>query len=917
MASKEAYDVRERLLQLIQGRIIAKNDDTFWSPILTAKLTANETFDTALPAELDSIAVHNPANYHTLATKAAEEIVILAPSENTSSLLYLVRLLTKILPPLYQQPRYAEDTETSLFFEDCPQNLHDLLGYKLLSSLVVLLYRPGFTVDQELSLYEPGICRTYKYATPNLVYESNRYELMKLLLTLCSVSFYDEPKDLVLTGSRFLTLLVTAVPRTKLTTLTASLFNVLLRASRQNPEENMLLYEDSLFTEVRHLHVTAAANLLVSMVVYPIPSRQNYQFMAQDDTKRPVNICRAFLAKISDDRDIAFMATHLMNLLKITTKDSTSWSPPPQSAWANQALVMLWEMIQCNQAFLKYISGVACELSMTVLHNVFSLSGQGSDKSLIQLSAHFLLYISSRRGFLLPLMEPIDTKLYESLPLSYKFAMVPPTTRDFLVLQICNKLLMTGLGLHTSRSLLTCLVETLYNFTTSIGQGGEWPTGDPAKRLTNYNSNGGLSFGASLLLGQVVSRFSDVKFFNEESFHADLLAVVLRAVCTAALKYPVPSRMLIFSIIKNEKLYDRVWNTVYNIEQQTTEQPQTPGDQSDQASEADLLNEPYTLDLVESLPNSNTQNTGFDEDAITEALRPRPLRGMSKRAKEKQPMNRPLHRTWGGSEPLHILLTVLVPHLKLELADLWEKQGDDKKLNLNGFTVIKRLEKVNYDSILLSNSISTDYLPTGALSLLIFSWNKVSLAWYISLIQGDCYNSETNVRLHLGRTGKLSKSIVASLTTFGRFASGISGFARQSLPASETHVLTHVAAALTTTNQWADTHITSFQIEQSRAAGLFGSLAAKVGLGASPQTIPASPGPHDMPPTLVRRISDLRLSNSNRNSVSPAPSGWSTPQEEQEPQFPRLTPRNSVSSLHSLNTLNRTRSNTPRNSISL
>ena len=301
-----------------------------------------------------------------------------------------------------------------------------------------------------------------------------------------------------------------------------------------------------------------------------------------------------------------------------------------------------------------------------------------------------------------------------------------------------------------------------------------------------------------------------------------------------------------------------------------------------------------------------------------DALRPQPLTGMSKRAREKQPMARPLHRTWAGNDPLHIILTVLIPYLKLELADLWEKQGEDRKLNLNSFTVMKRLEKVNYETMLSATNISSDYLPHTSLPMLVFGWNKISLAWYISLIQSECYNSEEYVRNYLGKFSKLTKSIALSLTSIGRFASGLSGFSKPVLQPSDSEAVNfHVTDALTTTNQWARTDISSFQVEQPQATGLFGAIAAKVGFASSPQAIPGSPGTNDMSHTLVRRISDLRLSNSSRTSISSIASGLSTPQEEQDPVFPRSQSRNSVSSLHSLNTLNRSRSNTPRNSISL
>lgn len=947
MASKEALEVRERLSQLTQGRIISEDDHQFWDPIWNTQLSSSEIFDLISPHELDVIRTQNHTNYNTLVTKVAKQIVSFGEKRNRTTLIACIRILTKIIPPLYHQQGYGESIEPQIFFETEPRNLQNTLGYNLMTSLIDYLFLPGFTLEEnasELDLWEAGICRSFKYTTPNLVLEANRYEILKLILTLCSTTFYGDPKLMVLRGSRFLTVLVTSVQRPKLITLSASLLNVFLRWTKRNSDESMVLYDNPLLTELHYFYITSAANLLTAMLVYPLPSRTHLEFLTLPDDKRPLNTCRAFFSKFSNDQGISFMASHLIAYLRsnMLPRDQAGRmvSQPHLSTWSNLALVLLWELIQCNQHFRRYlIERDIKDLFITLFHNVFSLSNDGSEKALVQISAYFLLYMSSKKDFLMPLMEPMDTSFYESLPASYKLAMKPLTTRDFLVLQISNKLLANSLYITKSKSLITCLVEILYNLTVVIGKPGLWDTDDASKRLSNYNSNGGLSYGASLLLCQVVTKFSEKSFLVQDSVHADLLAIVLRAICTAALKYPVPSRMLILTILKNEKLYDHVWNiiqTIENDEPDTTEKEvdyfndseteslpsQTPGDTFNSSlfiADTTQSPTPDTDFGPGPLDRSRTNPGGFDEESILDALRPHPLTGMSKRAREKQPMARPLHRTWAGNDPLHIILAVLVPYLKLELADLWIKQGnEDRKLNLNSFTVMNRLEKVDFGSMLSAASVSTDYLPDTSLPMLVFSWNKISLAWYISLVQSECYNSEEYVRNYLGNFGKLSKTIALSLTSIGRFASGLSGFAKPVLQPSDSEAVnSHVTDALTTTNQWARTDISSFQVEQPQATGLFGALAAKVGFGSSPQAVPGSPGANDMSHTLVRRISDLRLSNSSRTSVSSIASGLSTPQEEQVPAFPKLQSRNSVSSLHSLNTLNRSRSNTPRNSISL
>ena len=137
--------------------------------------------------------------------------------------------------------------------------------------------------------------------------------------------------------------------------------------------------------------------------------------------------------------------------------------------------------------------------------------------------------------------------------------------------------------------------------------------------------------------------------------------------------------------------------------------------------------------------------------------------------------------------------------------------------------------------------------------------------------------------------------------------------------------------SLTNVNCWSDTNIKLFKVENTENNSFFASLNSRLnGYGQNNGTLPGKrPYSQAIPSTpgslndLTRRFSDFRFNSSpNVRSVgaSPLPSGLSTPIEEQEMYFQRRPYRNSVTSLHSLNTLNRsrsnTRSNTPRNSMS-
>ena len=107
-----------------------------------------------------------------------------------------------------------------------PDQATNSIAVNLMSSLVDLLFIRNFTVASSVSksaatgkdnkllhVWEPGIGSTSKYQQPNVMIDSNRTEILKLLLTLCSNSLYQQVSSVTTQGSKFLTLLVTVTPK--------------------------------------------------------------------------------------------------------------------------------------------------------------------------------------------------------------------------------------------------------------------------------------------------------------------------------------------------------------------------------------------------------------------------------------------------------------------------------------------------------------------------------------------------------------------------------------------------------------------------------------------------------------------------------------------------------------------------------
>lgn len=176
------------------------------------------------------------------------------------------------------------------------------------------------------------------------------------------------------------------------------------------------------------------------------------------------------------------------------------------------------------------------------------------------------------------------------------------------------------------------------------------------------------------------------------------------------------------------------------------------------------------------------------------------------------------------------------------------------------------------------------------------------------MLARDVFVAADTIRLHMGANRSLVGNISSSLVLFGKFATSWSGISNVKLGPhrQDAAVTDYVDLATFSANLWSHTAVRLFQIksaEDQRGIQAFGMRFGSVGLATSVNEITTS---------LVKRFSDFR--GASRGSVSSAGSIYSGMDEI--PETVRLSKRDSVSSLHSLNTLNRARTHTPRNSMS-
>ncbi|ODV94432.1 hypothetical protein PACTADRAFT_51270 [Pachysolen tannophilus NRRL Y-2460] len=878
------------------------------------------------------------------------------------------------------------------------------LGAQLVTTCVNLLFTKNFTISSttnkttngiDFTIWEPGIGLNEKYSTPKLEIDCNRLEILKLLITLCSQCLYFTPNNVIEKGSRYLTVLVTSTPKLHILTLLSSLINLTCRIGRP-ANENGLEFNNNSLNQLRELMITNAIDLLTLMIVYPIP-KHDIDFLNKTGilNGRPYNLVRFYFGKLHKENELNFLLTNLIAILKkplieISTNETSSslsslikskTSTAEPSVWGTEIVMLLWELYQCNKRFKIYlIDNSGPELMIILLYYIALNRNSAMHKNFVRVCLYFSLYLSSDPLILAKLLCPFSNQLYLQLPQSFKISPNPVTFRDFIVVKICQLLIVDKINILTPT-----LTELLYNLipiaglleptngSGNINGNSNVSSPNDTNQMQNrraskvdetsdinksYKTPGsGLSYSACTSITQLVVKYSTHSFLSENSSNPDFLALIIRAICQAICRHPKQSRTLIYIITKNARHYQNIKTTIDNLDNLQANTTSDYTTTSESSSFKSIAGGPSTNETQEvenggvqnddgsndPMTNSNTEkhetnNDGGlntldeDEEDCSEIddslLRPKLPIGMSTKFKGKLPVNAPLERTWTGSSALRIVLKSiesvkkLIPEFSNTSISVDTIELLNKIENLEGLTeVIRTVPKNEF------------YLKP--LEQLKFTWSNISLGWYESVLWGCIYNSNENVNNN-------HRKLININTSFQSFSSKVSsdwGFGSWSN--SEQELLDIVSKSSAHVNIWAGTNIKLFRIlvNLNRANNLMQPITD----------------------SLIRRFSDFRINNrsngqqypqqvdrdskglnSRQNSTTSVSSLPSTPILQQQPQHQdavfgngfneqmplKVTPRNSyhrvsVSSVNSPKNTTRNpsvvstpQSISPRNSIS-
>lgn len=918
---------KNHFFKLGQGRLMLKDDVRYWLVFWSWPTAALHVFDLLTPYDIQTVRDRNLPNFLTMVHVLSSALV---SGQSRPQFQNSARMLCKILPFLFEMPDY-ERIERRLFLEDAFDPMLFAINHSstarplgtpprpctsspaaLAPALIQALVK-ALLESCDADVWEAGLGRPGPYAAPDIAHDVFRADTLRLLVVLTSRQFYEPAGVVKRDGNVFLTLLVSSVAPESTKRLACGLTNIMCRTSRLSRGDSGLEGLLGSTLVLRYSYALMCAQLLASSVLYAVPPHH----LALLPTQSSCNMISDFYAQLCTTQDLSFIASHLLAIFRapLEAENSSQGSSAPgmphsPSPLSVSAIVILRVLYQNNKVFQELVAArLAVKLAPCVLYHIYAFYDLPEHEHSVKLASCFLVELSGKDYLNKQLLLPVPELFMEQFPPEFRVA-GPVSTRDFAIIHVCQILLTLApppqtvskyTALPIRQFLLSRLTELLHNVIPCTSP--QIPGTDHAHhKLANINPGGGISYRASTCVTSVVSAFSTREFLVANVSHAQLLALLLRALCSAVTKYPLLARMLLVTFLQNEAMYNKVWTTVQDLSKCYFSHStlcevgdETAGDARDEEDQDRVgVSEEGSPKPEHPFKEENALDSSEDlAPSDRDALAPVPPAGMSEQRRQKWPQETPISETWGGTGLLRVILIMFIPFLKQQLGELWsnrvDKTADDLYAVGQAIGQCGLPDKVARDK----QYLHYDMWPETPSYLLVLSWNSESLGWLTAVVAWDVYVGADTIRSYVAGDKTIFGNISSSLALFSKFASGWTGFGAGGGADAASAQEDTVAFS---TNVWAGTNIRLFSAK-AQEKRLFGLRIGSAGSAGSVNELTSS---------FARKF---RLGSRSSSS-----STVSTIEEMQD--LSKLGKRDSVSSLHSLNTLNRARSYTPRSSIS-
>lgn len=671
------------------------------------------------------------------------------------------------------------------------------LAEELIDTLVDLLFFAEFTIPLlpsakskvNYAIWQSGVgCKSSIPTNKEL--ESNRCEILRLLLTLTGKAMYMPSNTLPVQGVKAITYITTCSDKQIVLSVLCSLINTTIKS---NVTSWRLPYDHVVRKDSKQTLVVYSLQLLLVLLLYTVPEEGN--------VPAPKNFYRHFLGRLHRPEDFQFLADGMTRVLSQPMQATTSYLPGSQKSvkWTPEMIMLFWEVLQCNKRFRAFIieSNRAHDFIILMLFYAIEYKTDSSRQGIVRMCVFVLQTMSVEPTFGQNLNKKFEAQ--ETLPQSIRLSNFRGSYGDFLITSIHT--LITG-----SKGKLDAIYPALLAIINNMAAYVQ-----------------GLSLSTSTRLVQLLTSMSTPSFLLANESNHNLLQALLESISTMIEHQYKSNTNLIFAVWRARRRIEALRRFTLEGGQEEIERAEqrrkegTLSDVSNSLSRSSTsealasptrggpfsprseagVDEAFAIGESDDSENENqptpSQSTRSPRNSRTPSMAsssvadehvPFQLSGMSEKARGKMPAGAPSFsrqnsttsltstfgargtftptaewlETWLPDLSLHTLLTVI----KVLSAHPSAPERSNTHGHGNNGTNPPSLASSRRSSIANDETSITDfraYIPTTsshpAISPILaspspirvhfFEWSSLSLGWYMSVLWSLIFTAEMTI----------------------------------------------------------------------------------------------------------------------------------------------------------------------------
>ncbi|KAH0545294.1 hypothetical protein FGG08_000593 [Glutinoglossum americanum] len=793
-ASDSKLVFKQGIFRLSEEKGIPPNDP-YWTSFWKLPESAEDVFTLFSPTDVRRTRDTSLANLETLILAITTRLFHLRNHPSFPDLevapereaLNCIRVLTRILPFIYEvdnleawednffwtvRRKRTPSARTEVIFDEArPEEELNIsrspetdfeelkpLAEELIDTLIDLLFFSEFTLPKSpqatkskvtFAIWQSGVgCNTPVGTSKE--FESNRCEILRLLLTLTSRAMYLPANVLPVKGVKATTYITTCQDKQIVLSALCSLLNTTLK---YNPASWRVPYDHVVFKDPKQILVSYSLQLLLVLILYPVPESHPGQ-------APPKNYYRHFLGRLHRPQDFQFLVDGMTRILHQPVQANSSYLPGSQKSikWAPEMIMLFWEALQCNKRFRSFIIDTdrAHDFIVLVLFYALEQKADPSKQGVVRMCVFVLQTLSAEPNFGKGLNKKFEGQ--DSLPASVRIPNFDGTYADYVIISIYN-LITSSKG----------KLEAIYPALLAI-----------INNIAAYLENLGVNASSKLL--QLFSSMSSPRFLLANDKNHALLHSLLESMNAIIEHQYNKNPTFVYAVFRSRKKFEALRSFTLESGQEEIEQQRRL--KKERSSDADN----GSLSRIDSADQSHQRTPtlgnvpeedgafaiGDDDDSEDEHdHRPTPsqssrtpsvsssvddtvplqLRGMSEKARGKMPAGTPTFsrqnsttslsspttgrpptvgfaptaqwiETWLPELPLHTILTLIQ-----ELGPRLPRNGTSSEPHSP--SIIQAISNAHIRGI-----------DPSPIRVHLFEWSTLSLGWYESLLWGFIFTSE-------------------------------------------------------------------------------------------------------------------------------------------------------------------------------